>query len=284
MRPLTRLLIAVALLLSLTAAVAAQAGRLPIPVEIPVELPVGPDLPIHGGPHPPGPAGGDSEHNGIYILLGLGGLALYCVISAGREQPSTSEPAPDLIHSAEKVAPKAGRTRRLMELLARRDRLFDPTALRGWAENSFLRVQECWQQGDYGPLGDLLLPQIRVLHESQLAELRAAGLRNVLGGLRVVRLEFVHLDCPADPAQQQVTALITFRAASSYVDTGTGAFRQGSQVPVLFQEFWVFRRQGDAWHLDGIERNYVSDFLTRPNRVEGLSEEQFRHAEECAAP
>jgi hypothetical protein len=182
------------------------------------------------------------------------------------------------------VAPKAERTRRLMEFLARQDRLFDPTALRSWGEGSFLRVVECWQKGDYRPLDDLLLPALRAKHESQMAEMRAFSLRNVLCELSVERLEFVHLDCPVDPDQRQVTAMITFRTASSYVDTRTGAFRQGSQVPVLFHEFWVIRRQGDAWHIGGIERSYVSDYLTCSNRVEGLSEEQIQHAEECVSP
>jgi hypothetical protein len=279
MRPLLRPLVAVILLLSLTAAASAQAGRLPIPVELPGGLPIGPHL-----PPAPGHAGGDSDNSGIYIVLGLGALAWLIAGIGGRGKPPTSQPAPDLIHPADKVLPKAERTRRLMEFLARRDRLFDPTALRGWAENSFLRVQECWQKGDYGPLGDLLLTDLRAAHESQMAALRATGLRNDLRDLRVVRLEFVHLDCRADADQQQVTALITFRAASSYVDTRTGAFRQGSRVPTLFQELWIFRRQGDAWHLEAIERSHVSDRLTRPNCVEGLSEEQFQHAEQCVAP
>jgi predicted lipid-binding transport protein (Tim44 family) len=136
-------------------------------------------------------------------------------------------------------------------------------------------VQECWQKADYGPLGDLLLPTLRAEHEHQLAAMRAHGERNVLRDLRVERLEFVHLDCPADPDRQEVTALITFRAAAYYVDARTGTYRRGSQVPALFQEFWGFRRQGDAWHLDTIERSHQSNRLTRPNRVEGLSEDQF---------
>jgi hypothetical protein len=274
MRPLLRHLIAIALLLSLTTAARAQAGRLPIPIRPPTGLPIGPHLPGH--------AGGDSDNSVVYILLGLGALALFCVIGAGLGKPPTSEPAPDLIHSADKVLPKAERTRRLMEFLARRDRLFDPTALRSWAEKSFLRVQECWQ-GRLRPLGGLLLPALRAAHESQMAALRATGLRNVLRDLRVVRLEFVHLDCPADPDQQEVTALITFRAASSYVDARTGAFRQGSQVPNSFQELWVFSRKDDTWHLAWIERSHVSNRLARPNHVEELTEEQRQHAEECIA-
>jgi Tim44-like domain len=280
MRPLLRHLIAVALLLSLTAVAGAQAGRyIPIPVRPPpTGLPFSPHLPVHVG------GGSGDGHIWLYVVLGLGALVVLVVrVIAALGESATSKPDPDLIHSAGKVAPKAARTRRLMEFLAYRERLFDPTALRAWAEGSFLRVQECWQKADYGPLGDLLRPSLRAAHERQMAAMRANGERNVLRELNVERLEFVHLDCPADPDQQEVTALITFRAASSYVAAGTGAFRRGSQVPALFQEFWVFRRQGDAWHLEWIERSNFSDRLTRPNRAEGLSEDQFHHTEDSVA-
>src|SRR5262249_35258812 len=147
----------------------------------------------------------------------------------------------------------------------------------------FLDVQECWQKGDYGPLGGLLLPALRAEHERQLAAMRANNERNMLGDLDIERLQFVHLNCPTNPDRQEFTPLISFRAASYYVDARTGAFRRGSQVPTSFEEFWVFCRKDDAWHLAWIERSHLSNRLPRPNLVEELSEEQRQHAEHSIA-
>lgn len=291
MRPLMHHLIVVGLLLSLTGAASAQAGRyIPIPVE---PIPVGPGggLPFH--PHLPGHFGGDSDF-WKYVVAAVGivgaawlgwaiGQALTEKRAPGSATGASAVSAPDLIHPAWDVAPKAERTQRLMEFLAHRAPLFDPSALRRWVEQQFRDVQDCWQKGDYGPLGNLMLPALRAEHESQLAAMRANGERNALDDLGVERLEFVHVDCPADPDRQELTALITFRAASYYVDALTGAVRRGSQVPVCFQEFWVFRRNDDAWHLAAIERSHVSTRLERPNQVEELTEEQRQHAEQCVA-
>ena len=176
-------------------------------------------------------------------------------------------------HEADVVAPRAESTRRLLEELARREALFEPKALYRWVYESFLFVQRCWQKGDYEPLGDLLLPAIRAEHEQQLRAMRTEHERNLLEGLRVERLEFVHLDCLADANAQQVTALITFTAASYYVDDRTGRHRRGSTTPARFQEFWLFQRRDDGWHLSQIERSHQSARLTAPNRVEGLNRE-----------
>jgi hypothetical protein len=288
MRPLVRYLTAAALLVSVTAVASAQAGRY-------IPIPVRPSGGVPFGPHVPLPIGGDSDvWKNIAAAAGILGvgwlgwaigqaLAEKRTPGATKRVPGPDVPAPDFIHPGWGVAPKAEPTHRLMEFLAHRDPLFDPSAMRGWVEQRFLEVQDCWQKADYGPLGALLLPALRAEHEQQLATMRANGERNVLRGLGVERLEFVHLDCPADADRQELTALITFRAASLYVDARTGRFRRGSLVPARFQEFWVFRRQGVAWHLAAIERSHLSTRLTRPNHVEQLTEEQRQHAEECIA-
>jgi hypothetical protein len=52
--------------------------------------------------------------------------------------------------------------------------------------------------------------------------MRANGERNALVGLRVERLEFVHLDYRRDSDALEVAALITFRTASYYVEARSG--------------------------------------------------------------
>jgi hypothetical protein len=66
---------------------------------------------------------------------------------------------------------------------------------------------------------------------------------------------------------REVTALITFRAQSTYVDDRTSALQAGSAVLARFQEFWVFRRHAEGWGLFDIEQTRQSDRLTRPNFV-----------------
>jgi hypothetical protein len=289
MRPLMRCLLAAALLLSATAPARAQAGRyIPIPVRPPGGVPFHlPHVPWHGG----GVGGGGDSGWVPYVLTALGvAVAIGLGWAVGRELAGKGSPgasdlaaAPDLIHEAWAVAPRAEATRRLMEFVAHNDPLLDPAALRLWAEESFLRVQQCWQDGNYGPLGELLAPPLRAEHEGQLAAMRASGERNVLDGLRVERLEFVHLDCSDGAPGPELTALITFSAASYYVSALTRTFQRGSRVPARFQEFWVFRREGSTWQLAAIERSHLSTRLSRPNHVGGLTREQVDHAEQSIA-
>ena len=152
MPSLLRYLFATAVLLSMSAVAAAQAGRyIPIPVRPPGGLPIGPHVPFHFG--------GDSDVIMYIILgaLGVGGvLWLVGVIvegladkgASGTIKWSSGGSIPDVIHEASAVAPKATRTRLLMGFLARQDSLLDPTALLRWTEESFLRVQQCWQERD----------------------------------------------------------------------------------------------------------------------------------------
>jgi hypothetical protein len=286
MRLLLHCVLAASLLLTANAIAAAQAGRyIPIPVGPAGGVPFHPHVPL--SPH----AGEDSSNAWItwivviVVLSVLGAIfeGTRDVLDKGKGAGRAAAPVGDVIRAAWEVAPRAEHTHRLMEFLAHRNSLFEPSALRRWVEQRFLDVQDCWQKADYGPLGGLLMPAIRAEHERQLAAMRFNGERNVLRNLSVQELEFVHLDCPADADRQEFTALITFRAASYYVDARTGAFRRGSQVPTSFQEFWVFCRKDDAWHLAWIERSHVSTRLARPNHVEQLTEEQRQHAEECIA-
>jgi hypothetical protein len=285
MRPLVSCVFAAVLLVSAPATARAQAGRyIPIPVRPPGGVPFHlPHLPWHGG------VGGGGDSGWVpYVLAALGvavAIGLGWAVGRGLAEKGAADPAaaPDLIHEAWAVAPKAEATRRLMEFLAHNDPLLDPAALRRWAEESFLRVQQCWQDGDYGPLGALLVSPLRAEHEAQLAAMRASGERNVLDGLRVERLEFVHLNCPAGTPGPELTALITFSAASYYVSALTRTFRRGSRVPARFQEFWVFRREGSTWRLAAIERSHLSTRLSRPNHVGRLTQEQLEHAEQSIA-
>jgi hypothetical protein len=67
------------------------------------------------------------------------------------------------------------------------------------------------------------------------------------------------------------------------VDDRDGTLTRGSRSPGLFQEFWVFRRQGERWLLDAIERPHDSDLLWVANHAAGLSAEQLQNAQDSIA-
>jgi hypothetical protein len=85
------------------------------------------------------------------------------------------------------------------------------------------------------------------------------------------------------PQPRAGAALITFEATVYFVNDHDGARTRGARSPGLFQEFWVFRRQGERWLLDAIERTHDSGLLQVANHVAGLSAEQLENMQHSIA-
>jgi hypothetical protein len=195
------------------------------------------------------------------------------------KSPPSAPPLEDLIIRPDEVEEKARKTTRLLEALAGRDAAFDPSKLRAFITATFHRVQQCWEARDYGPVRELLGPSILAQHEELLRAMARNLEINRIEDLRVRRLEFVHLWCPAEADRHEVTALITFEAKVYFVNERNGAFLRGSQKVIPYQEFWVFRRHGEAWRLVTIDRSHDSDRLAAANRVDGMTSVERRNAE-----
>jgi hypothetical protein len=300
---------AIACLLALSAALVstppaqAQAGRY-IPL---------PRLPSGGGggrfiPHIPFHLGGQGSDDVFWIVVAVLGALLLVFLSwhvgravgrwfrppAERPGPSwppgptawqTTAPPPmqDLILQPHEVATKAEQTRRLLEFLAYRDHALDPNELQRCIATTFGLVQKAWEARDYGPVRHLLLPNILAKHESLLKSMRNNHEINRIEGLRVERFEFVHLHCPTCADDQEVTALITFRASVYFVDDRTGAYTRGLRSPGWFQELWAFRRRGEGWLLQEIEQSHESDRHERPNFVADLTDQQSANVQSSIA-
>jgi hypothetical protein len=174
-----------------------------------------------------------------------------------RPAPSTFPvpPLEDLILSAEEVEEKALSTLWLLDELAQRNPLFNPSSLEAFIKATFLQVQQCWEKRDYGPVRDLLAPSLLAEHEELLQAMRRDGLINRIESLSVRRLEFVHVFCPEETDRHEVTALITFDARTYFVGEATGAYVHGSRKILVYQEYWVFGRRGDTWRLRTIDRD-----------------------------
>jgi predicted lipid-binding transport protein (Tim44 family) len=186
-----------------------------------------------------------------------------------RRAESSAPPLKDLILQPAEVEEKARRTTQVLEALARRDTAFDPSLLREFVTETFVKVQKCWEAQDYGPVSTLLGPQILAKHQELLQAMRNNHEINRIEDLRVLRLEFVHVSYPPAPDCQEVTALITFEARVYFVSYGLQTFRHGSTKILPYQEFWVFRRDGTGWRLEAIEQSQKSDRLEAANRVDG---------------
>jgi predicted lipid-binding transport protein (Tim44 family) len=214
------------------------------------------------------------------------GRALGRRTSPGRSKPrrATSPfpvpPLEDLILQPDAVEAKARKTTRLLEALAIRDPPFNPCQLRAFITSTFTRVQQCWEARDYGPVRASLGPSILAQHEELLRAMGRNREINRIEDLRVRRLEFVHVECPPEADRHEVTALITFEARVYFVNERSGVFLRGSQKVLPYQEFWVFRRHGDAWRLVTIDRSHESSRLEAANRVDGMTDVDQRNAEE----
>jgi predicted lipid-binding transport protein (Tim44 family) len=197
-------------------------------------------------------------------------LAVRADFSDGTAAPGfASVPAMDtLILSASEVAAKEEETKGLLQQLASRDPLFEPTSLRDGLGRLFHLVEKCWQARDYGPLHDLLAPGILAKHEALLLSMRRHAEINRVEDVRITRFEFVHVFCPCDAVRQEVTALITFEARVYFVNEVTSAFLRSSRQVGLYQEFWTFRRHESAWRLRTIEQSHESDRLQAENQIE----------------
>jgi predicted lipid-binding transport protein (Tim44 family) len=219
----------------------------------------------------------------VGILLGqaLGRWSSAAHRTAGRDQSPKAARAPapapgfasvpamdTLILSVSEVVAKAVQTEGLLQQLASRDPLFEPTSLRDGLGRLFHLVQQCWQARDYGPLHDLLTPDILAKHEALLLSMRRHAEINRVEDVRITRFEFVHVFCPCDAGRQEVTALITFEARVYFVNEVTSAFLRGSRQVGLYQEFWTFRRHESAWRLRTIEQSHESAHLRAENHVE----------------
>lgn len=194
--------------------------------------------------------------------------------------PPSIPPLEDLIIRPDEVEAKARKTTRLLEVLAKHDAPFSPYVLRAFITGTFTRVQQCWADRDYGPVSELLGPSILAQHEELLRAMRGNHEINRIEDLRVLRLEFVNVSCPSEPACHEVTALITFEAKVYFCDDRNGEIVRGSLKRIPYQEFWTFGRYGDRWRLVSIDRSGDTDRLETANRVDGMTDVEVSNAED----
>ncbi|MEM3031040.1 MAG: TIM44-like domain-containing protein [Candidatus Micrarchaeia archaeon] len=183
----------------------------------------------------------------------------------------------DYCYPSSQVDAKAAKTAKLLAYLKSIDPRWDPDELKRIARTTFFKLQECWQSREYAPMQPLLMPNLYAQHVSQLESLKRNHEINKLDDLQLRKLEIVHLRHYAKKDQQEFTVLVEASARDYYVDDRDGRFLRGDSKPVVFQEFWVFQRQGNNWLLREINQTRESDALAEENFVEELTPWQLKN-------
>jgi predicted lipid-binding transport protein (Tim44 family) len=222
-----------------------------------------------GGFHGGGYSGGGSG-DPIIPLIFVGVVVLFVVIKFLIQKGEDEDL--DYVYSRFDIERKAGKTRKLLEFLARVDQTMAPDKLEAQARSTFLELQKCWQARQYDPMKPLMMPDLYAEHCSQLSGMIANHEINMISNLNVEHVDIVNVRYPQKEADREFTALITATARDHYVDDRTGEFLRGDQAPARFQEFWTFHRQGGAWLLREIDQSRESDALKEENFFEQFTD------------
>jgi predicted lipid-binding transport protein (Tim44 family) len=206
---------------------------------------------------------------GIFIFV-----ILFSIFNAAFKKRSKKDEDLDFAYSPKAVAPKAIKTKKLLDFLARQDSTMAAEKLKETARTAFCKLQECWQARDYAPMKPLLMADLYAQHCSQLAGMKRDHEINMIANLSVERVDIVNLRYTHKADEREFTALISARARDYYVDDRDRSFQRGDRAPARFQEFWTFQLQGGAWLLREIEQSRESDKLKEENFVEMFTDKQ----------
>ena len=222
-------------------------------------------------------SGGSSTGNegGIVLFIFVTAIAVIIIIVAGKAAVQRKKQELDYLFGRGVIGKKAWRTRKVLEFLARQEASADPAALEARAREVFLKLQECWQAREYGPMEGLMVPILFKEHSRQLAGMRANHEINVLEGLMVENVDPVHVSWTDDPYRREFTVLVTARARDWYKDDRSGTFLRGDKEPATFQEFWTFQYRPGGWLLLEIEQTKESDLLRKEDFVESFTDLQM---------
>ena len=232
-----------------------------------------------GGGFHGGSGGGSGNGDPTIFLIVIGIFVVVAIIRArsedgddGDDGGSSADENLDYVYSPKAVAAKAAKTSKLLEFIAKVDPTFKQEALQQRATETFVKLQECWQAREYGPMQALLMPDLYVAHCAQLQGLRRHHEINIIEGLQVQRVDIVNVCYTQQENQREFTALITARARDYYVDDRDNHTLRGDDEPAQFQEFWTFQRQDGAWLLREIEQTRESDKLKEENVFEQFTD------------
>ena len=226
-----------------------------------------------GGSHGGGGSGGD----GAMVFLFFIGLFVFIVVAGAiAKKEHTDDEDLDFCYTSADISRKSVKTGRLLEFIAKQDAAFNRDELVKAATATFLKLQECWEKREYGPMQPLLMADLYGQHLAQIKGLARNHEINVIADLKVERVDIVNVRYTNQPEQREFTALFTARAKDYYLDDRTREVLRGDEAPARFQEFWTFQLQAGRWLLREIEQTRESDALKDENFFEPFTEEGLK--------
>jgi predicted lipid-binding transport protein (Tim44 family) len=216
--------------------------------------------------------GGGGSGDPTVVFLVLGGIVFIIIVAKVLEARQAQNENLDYSFSSSEIASKADKTRKLLGFIAKVDAAFQEEALQQRAMETFVKLQECWQAREYGPMQPLLMPDLYAEHCAQLQGMRRNHEIDMIGDLKVERVDIVNVRYGQKENDREFTGLITASARDYYVDDRTNAFLRGDEEPARFQEFWTFQRQNGQWLLREIEQSRESDKLKEESFFEPFTD------------
>ena len=208
----------------------------------------------------------------VAIILFISFLAFF----VGRRGKRGKSENLDFVYSPSTIARKAKRTNKLLHFLSQQDPSVAPEPLRKLAEETFRKLEECWEKRDYGPMETLMMPSLFALHTAQIQGMIRNHEINRIKNLKVEKVDLVNVRYTDKPNQREFTALISASALDYYEHDTTGKFIRGDTSAARFQEFWTFQHLDGKWLLREVEQSGESDYLKDENFVETLTDQNVQ--------
>jgi predicted lipid-binding transport protein (Tim44 family) len=224
-----------------------------------------------------GSGGGSAGDWFVFVFLGIW-ITVFIVIFVvvWKNRGSKKNQNLDFVYGRNHIAPKAGKTERLLTFLSQQDPAISSAALLKVTDSTFCLLQERWQARNYEPMKPLMMPDLFNQHVAQLQGMVRNHEINRIESLKVEQIDLVNVRYTEKPDQRQFTALITASARDYYVDDRTGKFLRGDKGSARFQEFWTFHHMGGQWLLLEIEQAGESDILKEENVAEMLTDDTIK--------
>jgi len=140
-----------------------------------------------------------------------------------------------------------------LEPIQRTDPAFNEATFKEMAQDIFFKLQGAWKRQDPALIKDLATPELLVILEKDLQELKAKGQINRLENIAVRQVEISEVW--QEQGQDYITVGFLANLLDYTVDANTNLVLAGSDTePVKFEEYWTFTRLtgNGAWKLSAI--------------------------------
>lgn len=193
------------------------------------------------------------RHGGLFgLVVVIAVVLVVLLVSRGRQVPR-ARAAPATLFSGPMLAPRG------MAAPERGRDIALPDADLDAFQKLHAAIQEAWSHADLARLSQLATPEMLRWFSGELSRNAAAGTRNIVSGVELVKGELTESWEERD--RQYATAVMRWRALDYSVRLGRSVgdpdlvVSGDPRVPVEAEEVWTFvRRRGGPWLLSAIQQ------------------------------